>query len=122
MFNNQSNTKIQNRLNEEKIYAQAYAEFERGELRKGLWAKALANSDGDSEKAKSRYLRSRVQSILDEITIREHHQQKIVDFETSKKIEIERNIQKEQSYTSLKFFLLIIGVLYLPFALWSYFS
>jgi len=46
-------------------------ELANGQRRNGLWAKALANSGGQEEKAKALYIRYRVQSIRDEIEISE---------------------------------------------------
>ncbi len=46
-------------------------ELSEGKRRNGLWAKALANSDGNEEKAKSLYIQYRVQSIKDEAKIME---------------------------------------------------
>lgn len=40
-----------------------------GQRRDGLWAKALAHSDGSNEKAKSLYIKYRAESIKDEIIL-----------------------------------------------------
>lgn len=60
---------ISSRLLDEQIYAQVLSEIENGQRRDGLWAKALANSDGSNEKAKSLYIKYRADSIRDEITL-----------------------------------------------------
>ncbi|MBA6413399.1 hypothetical protein H2508_09795 [Parahaliea sp. F7430] len=60
-----------NRLLEEKLYEQVVQELVSGQRRDGLWAKALANSDGLEGKAKALYVRYRVQSIKDEIEVNE---------------------------------------------------
>jgi hypothetical protein len=57
------------RLAEEEIYKAVLDEIERGEQRKGLWAKALANCDGDENKARSLYIQYRMQSLSDEATV-----------------------------------------------------
>jgi len=57
------------RLLEEQLYEQVVLELAKGQKRDGLWAKALANSDGLGEKAKALYVQYRVQSIKDEIEI-----------------------------------------------------
>jgi|TARA_B110000114_G_C14889500_1_gene316152 hypothetical protein len=57
------------RLNEETLYAQVYVEIEGGDIRQGLWLKALAESDGDAQKAKARYAKARVNSLKDEATL-----------------------------------------------------
>lgn len=57
------------RLFEEQLYEQVVMELSQGRRRNGLWAKAMANSDGSEEKAKSLYIQYRVQSIKDEAEI-----------------------------------------------------
>ena len=59
------------RLLEEQLYEQVVGELYQGKKRDGLWAKAMANSDGLEEKAKSLYIKYRVQSIKDEAEITE---------------------------------------------------
>jgi len=59
------------RLQEEQLYEQVIQELSQGEKRAGLWAKALADSDGSEQRAESLYIRYRVQSIKDEIDIME---------------------------------------------------
>jgi hypothetical protein len=60
---------ISSRFLDEQIYAQVLNEIENGQRRDGLWAKALAHSDGCNEKAKSLYIKYRAESIRDEITL-----------------------------------------------------
>ena len=57
---------ISSRREDEEIYSHVLKEIESGIRRDGLWAKALANSAGDSEKAKSFYIKYRAQTIKDE--------------------------------------------------------
>ncbi len=57
------------RLREEALYQEALREVELGLRRDGLWAKAVANANGDASLAKSLYLKYRVQSMLDEALI-----------------------------------------------------
>ena len=59
------------RLNEEAVFAEVYKEVEAGDIREGLWAQALVKSDGDSTKAKIEYMKLRVQSLKDELILRE---------------------------------------------------
>ena len=54
------------RLLEEKLYELVSKEIESGQKRAGLWAKAIAISDGDEEKTKAEYIKLRVQSVKDE--------------------------------------------------------
>lgn len=57
------------RLTEEAIYAEAFRELESGQRRDGIWAKAMADSDMDHGKAGGKYIKLRVQSLKDEITV-----------------------------------------------------
>jgi len=71
LFEKFRRTSAATRLLEEQLYEQVVQELSNGQRRDGLWAKALANSDGLEEKAKALYIRYRVQSIKDEIEIHE---------------------------------------------------
>jgi hypothetical protein len=57
------------RLTEEALYAEALREIESGQRRDGIWAKALAESNMDQGKAGARYIKLRVQSLKDEVTL-----------------------------------------------------
>lgn len=59
------------RLEDESLYAAVYQEIEAGIRREGLWAKAIADSDGHPDKVKALYVRYRAQAIRDEIQIAE---------------------------------------------------
>jgi hypothetical protein len=67
IFDKVKKTTIESRRYEEKLYEVALEEVEAGERRKGLYSKALAKADGDTEKADGIYLKLRVQSIMDDI-------------------------------------------------------
>ena len=64
------------RMVEEKLYAEVAKELEKGIRRDGLWAKAVAKSQGIESKAKALYLEYRVQAIKDDIEIAELGYQK----------------------------------------------
>ena len=51
---------------EELLYEQTLDEYESGNIRRGLWAQALAESDGDESRAKGTYIRLRVRAMIDE--------------------------------------------------------
>ena len=51
---------------EEAFYKQVLEEVESGQMRKGIYAKALADSSGDGGKAQSLYIKYRVQSLVEE--------------------------------------------------------
>lgn len=67
LFDKFKKTTIQSRRYEEKLYEVALEEVKAGDIRKGLYAKALSKADGDKGKADGIYLKLRVQSIMDDI-------------------------------------------------------
>ena len=56
----------EDRLSEIQLYELVAEELEQGEPSKGLWAKALAEGEGNIEKAKGLYIKLRVEMIKDE--------------------------------------------------------
>ena len=68
MFNHFKKVAITNRAEDELLYEYVLNEMESDIIAKGLWAKALANSAGDTANAKSIYMQYRVQSIKDAFT------------------------------------------------------
>jgi hypothetical protein len=57
------------RLVEEKLYEMAIDELGNGNVRKGIWAKAIAKSNGNKEQERSKYLELRVESLKDEAQV-----------------------------------------------------
>ncbi len=57
------------RLNEEALYAKVHAEIEAGDIRQGLWLKALSDTNGNELQAKSKYAKARVKSLKDEAAL-----------------------------------------------------
>lgn len=57
------------RMAEERIYELVMREIESGERRDGLWLKAVEASNGDEKRAKILYIKYRVQSLRDEISL-----------------------------------------------------
>jgi ATP-dependent Zn protease len=57
------------RLVEEKLYEMAIDELGNGNVRKGIWAKAIAKSNGNKEQERSKYLDLRVESLKDEAQV-----------------------------------------------------
>ncbi|MCD6654384.1 MAG: DUF1566 domain-containing protein [Sulfurovum sp.] len=66
MFNKLKKMAISNRAQDEILYEYVLEEIEQGIRTKGLWAKALAHSDGIESKAEAKYMQYRVQSIKDQ--------------------------------------------------------
>ena len=87
MFNMFKKAAIVNRVEETILYEYVLDEIENGIQIRGLWAKAMANSDGDMNKANSIYMKYRVQDIKDIFTT-----MKIVYDEMSKN-EIENHLK-----------------------------
>lgn len=99
------------RLYEEKLYEQVVSELINGEKRSGLWAKALANSNGIEEKAKALYIQYRVQSIKDEIeisTIVKHQAENEAEINTQFNQEHDQPIRKSRKLFILLW--IIIGL------------
>ncbi len=57
---------MRTKFEDESEYDEAVLELSSGKLRAGLWAKALAESEGDSDRAKAKYLKYRVALIKEE--------------------------------------------------------
>lgn len=66
-FSRGNRQEAQARILEERLFREAAKEVESNIIREGLWAKALANSEGNQDKSKALYLRYRVQSMYDEL-------------------------------------------------------
>lgn len=67
MFESMKKKAAASRIDEEKLYEQVVKELANGVRRDGLWAKAIAHSNGQNEKAKSLYIQYRVKSLEDEL-------------------------------------------------------
>ena len=74
MFFKPSIEKATERLFEEQLYSQVATELFEGKEDHGIWAKAIADAEGNSEKAKGLYIKHRVQSIKDEILVKEQYE------------------------------------------------
>lgn len=71
LFDNFKTANAANRLTEEALYAEALREIESGLRRDGIWAMAMAQSDMDTTKAAAKYIMLRVQSLKDELMLRD---------------------------------------------------
>ncbi|MDC6459922.1 hypothetical protein PQY66_06235 [Luminiphilus sp.] len=60
------------KLAEEKLYELAAEEITANNIRPGLWAKAIAESDGDDAKAKARYIKLRVETMKAEADLQDY--------------------------------------------------
>jgi hypothetical protein len=84
------------RLIEEELYGMALAELESGHFRSGLWAKALAYSSGDEQKARGLYLKYRVQSIHDEAEVAEGIAEELRDEAASQSVKDQPDREKSK--------------------------
>ena len=57
------------KLAEEQLYAQAAEEVASGQIRQGLWAKAIAETGGDEAAARAHYLKPRVEIMWAEAEV-----------------------------------------------------
>lgn len=69
IFHNIKSALAVSRQTDEYFYAEALREIECGIRKDGIWAKAMAESDMDQGKAAARYIKLRVQSLKDEVTL-----------------------------------------------------
>ena len=60
------------KLAEEQLYAQAAEEVASGQIRQGIWAKAIAETGGDEAAAKAHHLELRVEIIKAEAKVTDH--------------------------------------------------
>ena len=60
------------KLAEEQLYAQAAEEVASGQIRQGLWAKAIAETGGDEAAAKAHYLQLRVEIMKAEAEVTDY--------------------------------------------------
>ena len=60
------------KLAEEHLYELAAEEIAANNIRPGLWAQAIAESDGDDAKAKARYIKLRVETMKAEADLQDH--------------------------------------------------
>lgn len=68
LFDGIKQRQINNRVKDEVLYEYVLDEIESGDLSKGLWAKAIALSEGEENKIQSLYMQYRVQAIKDYFT------------------------------------------------------
>ena len=92
LFKNYKRQAAWTRKQEESVYEFIAEEMEKDIIRKGLMVKALAESDGNKERAEGAYIKLRFQSIKDEFIIYEEFLEsvnsKLDDLQKEKKLEI----------------------------------
>jgi len=68
LFDSIKQRQINNRMKDEILYEYVLDEIESGDVSKGLWAKAIAFSEGEENKIQSLYMQYRVQALKDYFT------------------------------------------------------
>ncbi len=71
------NKVAESRVTEELMYQAVVQEISAGIRRDGLWAKAYSDCNGNEAEAKARYIKYRVQSMLDEARLSNHEEMKV---------------------------------------------
>jgi len=104
MFDYLKKKAIQERVNDELLYEYVLDEIENKRMARGLWAKALANANGDDNKVQSIYMKYRVQSIKDafsilEISYNDYKKDKLFQFIKYKLFDI---VEKKEKQTAIK--------------------
>jgi septal ring factor EnvC (AmiA/AmiB activator) len=85
------------RIKEEKLYEIVADEIRTGQMRDGLWAKAVADTAGNLDQAKATYINLRVQSLKDEDEIAKQH-----EIELAEKLKRSSDEQKLRNKTEAK--------------------
>lgn len=72
LFSSAKATLAARKLAEERLYEIAVEEIAANNIRPGLWAKALAETDGNEAAAKARYIKLRVETMGAEADLQEY--------------------------------------------------
>tara|TARA_B100000787_G_C16082165_1_gene244965 strand:- start:133 stop:510 length:378 start_codon:yes stop_codon:yes gene_type:complete len=109
---------------EEAFYQRVLEEVESGQMRKGIYAKALADSSGDLGKANSLYIKYRVQSLMDEhkalgFSVPSKRAQKRIDKKQKEEENWANTPWYEKIFLQLLGFGLIGGVIFVVIAILS---
>ena len=86
------------KLAEEQLYAQAAEEVASGQIRQGLWAKAIAETDGDDAAAKARYLKLRVEIMKAEAEVTEYAMKQAAKTVEPTEVDLVTNFLKGEGY------------------------
>jgi len=107
-FNQIKKRKIQSRIEDEDIYKQVVNEISNGVMKEGIWGKALSESNGDNEGAKSIYIKYRAQSLKNAKEISKYLNEENLKIESNK-------INKKKKSLFTRPILLIIFIAYILF-------
>lgn len=110
---------IKIRATDEQVYALVLKEIESGKRSDGLWAKAMADSNGNSDKAKSIYIKYRAVAIKDEVAL-EKSREGASESKASPKSKPENSrtnlkpANKEQPWSN-NYTLILVGIAFIVF-------
>ena len=87
----------EDRLSEIELYELVAEEIENNEKSKGLWTKALSDSEGDMERAEALYIKLRVQMISDESTL-------IAEKQVKEQVQeqVKKQVKEQERVTGIK--------------------
>ena len=86
------------KLAEEQLYAQAAEEVSSGQIRQGLWAKAIAENGGDDSAAKARYLKLRVEIMKAEAEVTDYAMKQAAKIVEPTEVDLVINFLKGEGY------------------------
>jgi len=85
------------RLFDEKVYEMVLEEIAQDQKQPGLWAKAIADSSGNMDKAKSLYIKYRAEAIKQDINFLKDNELKTEKQENSPKAQEKQEVKSENS-------------------------
>jgi len=86
------------KLAEEQLYAQAAEEVASGQIRQGLWAKAIAETGGGEAAAKARYLKLRVDIMRAEAEVTDYAMKQAAKTVQPTEVDLAINFLKGEGY------------------------
>lgn len=86
------------KLAEEQLYALAAEEVACGQIRQGLWAKAIAETGGDDAAAKARYLKLRVEIMKAEAEVTDYAMKQAAQIVEPTEVDLVINFLKGEGY------------------------
>jgi ABC-type Na+ efflux pump permease subunit len=85
------------RLFDEKVYEMVLEKIAQDQKQPGLWAKAIADSSGNMDKAKSLYIKYRAEAIKQDINFLKDNELKTEKQENSPKAQEKQEVKSENS-------------------------
>lgn len=95
IMNNKNEDMDADMINEDELYLQATNEVDDKNQEKALWAKCMALSEGDENKAKYKYIKERVERLRD-VKVKEIEERQKQEIERVKAIEQQKMLEEEK--------------------------